>query len=314
MTFPSNQAAAESRPRPTTVSVSSYLLWATAALSALGGILEVSVIGDTSEVYRSATQGTDAEGTEAIVVGITVVGVVIGVVFAAALAILAIFNNRGRNAARITTWVLGGISICCTGVGLAGSAVSGSINMDTGNGPTQREIEQQLSDTLPSWYTPVTVALGVITMLTLLGAVILLALPASNAFFRAPQQTWDPSMAYPYPGQPQTGQPPYPQPGYPGQPGHPGQPYPGQPGYPPHPGQQPADAPGGQPAPDGPPSAPPASDGPPPAPPASDGPSSAPPPAGPADGGPSGSGPSDTGPAAPPSAPDADRKPPSDPA
>jgi hypothetical protein len=221
------------------VTVSTYLLWTTAALSLISGIVGLSTIGTVSDVYRDAYAGTDAAGSEAIIVGSTVVGVVIGVLFAAALAVLAVFNNRGRNGARITTWVLGGISLCCTGVGLAGTALTSSMNLDTGTGgPSQAEIERRLSEALPSWYDAANWTLAGISLLTLLGALILLALPPSNEFFRQPQQTWDPSMPYPYLGQQAPGYPQYPgqqQPGYP--------PYPGQPPAPPYPGQQPPAAP-----------------------------------------------------------------------
>lgn len=335
MTFPSYPAAAESRPRPTTVTVSTYLLWATAGLSLISGIVGLSTIGTVTDVYREAYAGTAADGSEAVIVGSTVVGVIIGVLFAAALAVLAIFNNRGRNGARITTWVLGGISVCCSGGGLALTGLTSSINIDSGTtgGPSAQEIEQRLTDALPSWYNPVNYTLAGLSLVTLLGALILLALPPSNEFFRAPQPAWDPSMAVPYPGQ----QPGYPPP-YPGQqPGYP--PYPGQPGVPPHPGQQPPGAPsawgppaggppaGGPPAGGSPAGAPPVGDipsaaGTPSGPPASPASSSfeAPPSSGPSSSDPAASGPPPAADAEPPAAeppasgsgPD-ERKPPSDP-
>jgi hypothetical protein len=253
------------RSRPTTVTIASYLLYVTAAVGLISAVLALSEVGTISDVYKSAYAGTANDGTEAVVVGSAVIGAVINILFAAGLAILAIFNNRGRQGARITTWVIGGISLCCSGSGVAGSALTSSINLDSGNGPSASEVQRQLSAALPSWYTAVTVLLAVLSLLAMLGAIILLALPASNAFFRRTPAGFDPSMAYgqqpPYPGQypgyPGSA-PPYPQypgsaPPYPGQP-NPGQPYPGQP-YPgqPYPGQP------GQPAPGQPPYGPPAS-------------------------------------------------------
>jgi hypothetical protein len=244
------------RMRPTTVTVSSYLLYVTAAVGLISAILSLTEVSTISDVYKEAYSGTTGEGTEAVIVGSTVVGVVINILFAAGLAILAIFNNRGRQGARITTWVIGGISLCCSGFGVAGTALTSSMNLGTsGTGPSSSEVEQRLADALPSWYTPITVILAVISALAILGAIILLALPPSNAYFRPAQAAWDPSM--PYPQQ----QPPYPQ--YPGQQGPP---YPGQQGpqYPPYPGQQgpqypPYPGPPGQPY-----GQPPSSGGPPP--------------------------------------------------
>jgi hypothetical protein len=266
------------RPRPTTVTGSSYLLYVTAAVGLISAILSLTEISTISDVYKEAYSGTSGEGTEVFIVGSTVVGVVINILFAAGLAVLAIFNNRGRQGARITTWVLGGISLCCSGFGVAGTALTSSMNFDTGsNGPSASEVEQRLADALPSWYTPITVVLAVVSLLSILGAIILLALPSSNAYFRPVQAGWDPSM--PYPQQ----QPPYPQPPYqqqqppssPYQPSSP--PYPGQQGpqYPPYPGQP---YPGQQQ-----PGPAPSSGGPATPPPSSGGPAGPPPPAPPQD-------------------------------
>ncbi len=277
MANPSYPPAAGNQPPPTTVKVSTYLLWLTAALSLIGAVLTISVVGKMSEAYRDLYAGTAAEGSEAVIVGASVIGVVISVLFAAGLAVLAIFNNRGRNGARITTWVIGGISLCCGALGLAGTALTNSMNFDdTAGGPTTAEVERRLDEVLPSWFDAATTTLSVLSLLTLLGAMILLALPASNAFFRKPAAAgWDPSVPYPYPG----GQPQYPGQGQ--QPPYPTYPAPGpgqQPPYPtyPGPGQQPSYPPPpypGQGSPD------PATPPPPSAPPPSSGsPSSGPPP------------------------------------
>ena len=251
MTYPYAQAPAP-RSRPTVVTISSYLLYLVGALTVIGAVLSLSVINTMYDVYRDAYAGDTAAGTENFVVGATVVGVVITVLFAAGLIVLAIFNNRGRQGARITTWVIGGILVCCRGAGIFGTAATSSMNLDTGNGPSASQVEQRLMDELPSWYTPVTVALSVISLLAILAAIILLALPAANAYFRPAPAGWDPSL--PYPGQPPYGaQPPYPgQPapyGYPAQP-----PYPGQQPYPPQqPTGEPTTPPPSGPPPQGPP-------------------------------------------------------------
>jgi hypothetical protein len=219
---PTYQPAAGHQPRPATVTVSSYLLWVTAAIALLDTILTLSVVGRMTDAYRDVYAGTAAEGSEAVIVAVSVVGVVINILFAAGLAILAIFNNRGRQGARVTTWVLGGISLCCSGLGLAGTALTSSMNFDSGStgGPSASEVERRLSEALPSWYEPVSTTLAVLSLLTILAAMILLALPASHPFFRRPAAAgWDPSMPYPYPpaGTPAAGQqyPPYPGPGFP---------------------------------------------------------------------------------------------------
>lgn len=207
MADPTNPAAPA---RPGSVTISSYLLYLYAALGLIGVIVGLSVIGTTSDVYREAYEGTSAEGAEAFVTVTSVVVAVIGLLFAIAFVVLAIFNNRGKNASRIVTWVLGGISLCCSGVSLAGSAFSNSMNFDSGQNdvPDASEIQRRLEDALPSWYTPVTITLAVLSLLALLIALILLALPPSNEFFRKPAPAWEPPVpggAYPaYPTYPAT--------------------------------------------------------------------------------------------------------------
>ncbi|MFC0530379.1 hypothetical protein [Phytohabitans kaempferiae] len=226
MADPTNPAAPA---RPRTVTVSSYLLYLYAALGLIGVILSLTVIGKTADVYREAYEGTSAEGTEAIVTVTSVIVAVLGLLFAAAFVVLAIFNNRGKNASRIVTWVLGGVSLCCSGISLAGSAVTSSMSFESGQTdvPDAAEIQERLEAALPGWYTPATIAISVISLLALLVALILLALPPSNEFFRKPAPVWEPPVpgsaypAYP-PAAPAPGAPPAtaaPAPGAPPAPG-----------------------------------------------------------------------------------------------
>jgi hypothetical protein len=224
--------------RPTVVTVSSYLLYFSAAASIISAVLSLTTVGTIRDVYADLYDDTANSGMESIIVAASVVGVVINILFAAGLAILAIFNNRGKQGARITTWVVGGIFLCCNGFGLLGNAATSGMNLDSGttSGPSASEVEARLSDELPGWFTPISTTLTVLIVLALLGAVILLALPGANPYFRKQQVAWDPMNQYPgYPGQP----PAYP--GYPSQspyptyPQHPGQPGPAASGQPPYP-------------------------------------------------------------------------------
>ncbi|MFG1886594.1 hypothetical protein ACGFIR_01815 [Micromonospora sp. NPDC049051] len=265
------------RTRPGVVTISTYLLWLFALTQLIGLIITLSTIGTISKTLDDAYRGTDANGAQNladITTMIAVGGAIFVLLLAVVLAVLGVFNNKGSNGSRITTWVLGGIMVCCTGGGLV-SGLGGGVGtgQTTGNGPSPEEIQRRLDEALPGWVNPVTTLLGVLGLLALLAALILLALPKANEFFRKPKQAWEPPVpgaAYPQTGQP--GYPPtpgYPQPGQPGQPGYPqpgqqgypqtGQPgYPSTPGYPSAPGQpQAPDQPGHPPAPGSqPPSAP----------------------------------------------------------
>ncbi|TWJ24784.1 hypothetical protein [Micromonospora endolithica] len=233
MVDPHHNAPARVRPRE--VTISSYLLMFYAALALLGLIVALTTIGTVQDVYSDAYAGSDMEGTEGVIAVVGIGAGVVSLLFAIGLVVLALLNMRGKNGARITTWVVGGIALCCTGFGLLGSSLGNSMGGQTsGDVPSQEEIQRRVEDALPSWYGPVNTLLGVLSVLALLAALILLALPKANEFFRKQQQGWEPPVpGASYPGHPQaSGEPGYPQtPGYPqssGEPGYP--PPPGQPG------------------------------------------------------------------------------------
>ncbi|WP_231921196.1 hypothetical protein [Micromonospora auratinigra] len=218
------------------VTASSWLLILVAAIQVVNLILSLTTIGTVRDVMRDAYRGTSVEQAADYAWVFGLGSAVLALLLAAGLVVLALLNNRGKNGARITTWVVGGILLCCTGGGLLNNAAGGMMNGNSTSGdvPSGQEIQRRLEDALPGWYGPASTLLSVIALLALLGALILLALPQANEFFRrAKQQSWEPPVpgtAYPgaaYPGAP--GQPTGPGQGY-GQPGH-GQPGHGEPGY-----------------------------------------------------------------------------------
>ncbi|MEW2589146.1 hypothetical protein AB0893_01945 [Micromonospora aurantiaca] len=233
------------RTRPGVVTLSSWLLILVAAIQVLNLIVALAVVGKIRDVLADAYAGTSAESAADIAYAFSIITAVVSLLIAAGLVVLALLNNRGKNGSRITTWVLGGILFCCTGGGLLTGLTGGMTGggNTTGDVPSSEEIQRRLEDALPSWYTPVNLLLGLVALLALLAALILLALPQANEFFRKPKAGWEPPVpggAYPaYPSHP----------GQPGQPGDPAYPsYPPTPGAPPSaPGGQPPSAPGGQP-------------------------------------------------------------------
>jgi hypothetical protein len=236
------QVGEQPRTRPTVVTVAVWLLFLVAALQLISVVIELSQAGTIADATEAAYRGTGDEDTmrTGAIVG-AVAGAAVSAVLAIAYLVLAIFNNRGKNPARITTWVLAGLGVCCGTIGVVVGAASGTFNVGGGdnNGPDPADVRRQVNDALPSWYSPLTIALGVIVLLALLAVIILLALPPANEFFRKPQPVWQP------PAYPQAGG--YPQPGgYPA----PGTFYP-PPAAPPAPGIPPPPPPPGAPQPSG---------------------------------------------------------------
>ncbi|MFE9956143.1 hypothetical protein [Micromonospora sp. NPDC005299] len=224
-----DSSPAPGRARPGVVAASFYLLLLFALTQVIGLIVTIAVSSRLKEGFERAYEGTKtpAQDVGTFVVAFTIGTAALLLVLALALVVLSLFNNRGNNGTRITTWVVGGILICCLGGSLI-SGATGAVGGNTGgDGPSGEEIRRSLNDALPSWFGPVNTLLGVLGLISLLVALILLALPKANEFFRKPKQAWEP----PVPGGAYPAEPGYPQaPGYPATPGYPGQPAPGQPG------------------------------------------------------------------------------------
>jgi len=238
--------------KPGSVTAVVWTQFITAALLVVTGIAMFAVQSAVKDVvldkvtsdpsFEGSGVTSDDVGTLITITFALVAGVYM--VFAIFYVILGIFNNKGARPARILSWILSGIALACCGIG----GLIGQIGQTayTVNGTEyQDEMTKAVEDATPGWVN----ALDWITLLAfIVGSliiIILLAVPASNAYFRKEEPP-----AGPYPGQPPYGpgygQPPQPgQPGYGQQPPPPGQPPYGQqppPGQPPY-GQQPPEPP-----------------------------------------------------------------------
>ena len=224
---------------PGTVRISSYLLYAVAALEVISLVVTLATLSSLRQGLNDAYAGTtmeDAGDTAAVIVAVA--GGVIALVIAIGLVVLGFLNLRGKKASRIVTWVVGGLFVLCCGVGQLLGAASGAMNVDSGAGaPDAADVQAKIDAAMPDWYGPVNTILAIIPILLVLAALILLALPASNEWFKPKSANWEP-----------------PTPGYPVMPGssYPTPPYPqGEPPLPPPPayGSEPPEAPTGPPAP-----------------------------------------------------------------
>ncbi|MBO3733467.1 hypothetical protein [Glycomyces niveus] len=151
------------------------------------------------------------------------------VVFAVFYVIMALLVNKGNRAGRILSWILSGIGLLCCGIGGLIGQVSSSMTANVNGQEYQDEATQAIEDATPAWVNAIDWATLIVLIVGSLVIIILLAVPASNEFFRKEE----PPMG-PYMGQPPYGQQPPPQPPQGGQPPY-GQQGPEQPPY----GQQP---------------------------------------------------------------------------
>jgi hypothetical protein len=199
------------RARPSTVNLAVYLLYAAAGIELINIILSLAYAGALADGQKKAVAGTSQEnaGLSSAVTG--TITVVIGVIIIVLLSLLAVYVGKGKQIARILTWVLGGIAACCT-IGAFGFAAIGGeaawteARKTDPDLPTWDRYNELVYSEVPGWYQPVTTVLGILLVVAILGAIVLLALPPSHPYFRKVEQQWEP----PVPG---TGDPGYP--GYP---------------------------------------------------------------------------------------------------
>ncbi|MGE5831275.1 MAG: hypothetical protein ACM30G_23360 [Micromonosporaceae bacterium] len=193
----------EPKRRPGVVSAAVALLYLVAALQLVSVGLSALTIGPIRDVYSRAYAGTGDEElmSNLIMVGL-IAGIVVGAAFAVGFAVLAIFDGRGKNPARIVTWVIAGLGVLCYSCSLAsqsvGNAFSGfGSNADRADLPDPNEVAKQAQDAIPAWQTTFATIDTVVFLVALVAVIILLALPAANAFFRKETEVWVPPTQWP---------------------------------------------------------------------------------------------------------------------
>ncbi|MGI8680361.1 MAG: hypothetical protein ACR2LX_17070 [Jatrophihabitans sp.] len=137
-------------PRPDTVTNAVRLMYALVAIN----LISVIVLFSTKDDLRKRIRANTPNASNATVNAAVTVAVVIAVVFIVLYALLAFQVSRGRNWARIVTWVLAGLAI-----------ISGLVGLGQPE-PTLSRI------------------VGVIALLLEIGIVVLLAVKRSNPYFR----------------------------------------------------------------------------------------------------------------------------------
>jgi hypothetical protein len=192
-------ASVEPKRRPTIVTVACWLLYLAAASQVLTAIVTLSQLNATKLAYKKLFAETSMKGAEDMFVAITAATAVgFGLLFAIGYVVLAILNGRGKNPARIVTWVIAGLAICFSGCGLVSSAVgfNGFGGSGAGNdAPSGQEIQQALNEAWPGWYQPLLTTISIVSLAALVVAVVLLALPIANDFFRKTREPgWEPAV------------------------------------------------------------------------------------------------------------------------
>lgn len=179
----------ERKPTPGTVNTAAYIQFAIFALALLGLIFGLMYSQDAIDaaVASLKDQGAKQDLIDAYEQSgsFSSIGQIVGLVLAAVYAVLGVFNRRGVNGARITTWVLSGVFLLCGAATFALSGVGGG----TTDGVDMDKVTTAMSDAVPAWYNAFGMVSGIAQIIGYLVVIVLLALPASGEFFRkAPPQ------------------------------------------------------------------------------------------------------------------------------
>ncbi|PLW71435.1 hypothetical protein GQS52_03300 [Streptomyces sp. SCUT-3] len=137
----------------------SYLFAGVAALALVSSVGTFFAVPEFS--HRRSEEAADGAAGDLAAYGLTGFAVST-IVFGGVCLLLSLLDGRGRQGARVTTWGVGGLSVCFN-VAL---------------------LTVDFYDSVP-WYGDMTRTVAVGMLLLTLGSVTLLALPASHAYFRA---------------------------------------------------------------------------------------------------------------------------------
>jgi hypothetical protein len=192
--------ATTTRPgRPTVVTAAVACLFVLAGVQLISAIVTVISYGPMLDAARDYAGGT-SEG-DTIVATLQIGrygGLAIAALFAIGYAVLGIFTNRGKNPARIVAWVVLGIGLCCNAGSLVSTALGGALspggNANSNSSIDPEELQRRMEAALPGWANAVSYILLTVSLIAALSAIILLALPAANEFFRKVEPVWEPPV------------------------------------------------------------------------------------------------------------------------
>lgn len=167
--------AATASHRPAVVSAANLLLLFAAAGVGADSLIGLAHAQAVTNAFRRAYAGVEGANFTVLSIGFT--GLVLSLV-ACGLVALAFFNQRGSGTARVNTWVLGTILLCWGGPSVF------TERPPSQTAPDPAELDRLLAEAVPAWVDPVTSVTIAISMLAVLVAMVLLALPPARQFFR----------------------------------------------------------------------------------------------------------------------------------
>ncbi|MEU8299023.1 hypothetical protein AB0C04_17270 [Micromonospora sp. NPDC048909] len=153
------------------------------ALSGLARLAQVAAEAAVQDTYLRAHERVGTPSAFAALPMMFLMGVGLLVALSAVtLLLLSLANLAGWNWTRVGTWALGGVTLMVAACGLALDLIpTGGASPDTTDWDAVHAVAAQL---MPGWAEPVGNISGLVASPALLCALVLLALPPANAFYR----------------------------------------------------------------------------------------------------------------------------------
>ncbi|MGN9908610.1 hypothetical protein ACTMTJ_13790 [Phytohabitans sp. LJ34] len=185
--MPDAWIVAAARPRPASVAGAAVVMVSMAVVGVVASAAFLLATPGVVERFRRATEGRTAFDRSEVDVAVSNLWWDVGAMaacltlFAAALVALAVGDLRGRQRARVTTWVLSGLGLVyasCVGL-YAFSALT-----DDSAWSRVDNLGNLQVDAYPDWWVPVYALVTAVMWLGQAIVVVLLALPGSHPYFR----------------------------------------------------------------------------------------------------------------------------------
>jgi len=177
------------RPRPATVTAAAAIMIFMGLAGLVNAVVGLAAIGGVVDRFRDAAQATgasesDIDGMARLAWGTVIAAAVLAVLFAALLIALGVGNLRGRNGARIATWIVSGLGLFCGCCGLLAVISQSALSWNISTDNRTEDLTQALTDAYPGWWIGLNGVVSAAQALGYLVVALLLALPASHPYFR----------------------------------------------------------------------------------------------------------------------------------
>jgi hypothetical protein len=169
--------------RPSTISAASGLLYSSAALYLFSAGIILTSVGSVADAISTIDPADQSLRNTVLVTQILSGSLTAS--FGITSGVLGVLIGKGKNSARIVTWVFSIVQVLCYGCSLAGSlSLFGSSGASV-----DPDLQRRLDAAVPAWQDAAGTGVTLILVVAMFAVIILLTLPSSNRYFRRGMST-----------------------------------------------------------------------------------------------------------------------------